>query len=44
MRTSASLLDAYGFGVEMLKTSRPGFIVYEDHVQIAAEPFADTPT
>lgn len=43
MRTLAGLLGAHGYTVEMLKTNRPGFIVYEDDAQIAAEPFADTP-
>jgi hypothetical protein len=43
MRTLAGLLGAHGYTVEMLKTDRPGFIVYEDDTQIAAEPFADTP-
>lgn len=43
MRTLADLLGTHGYTVEMLRTHRPGFIVYEDDTQIAAEPFADTP-
>ena len=43
MRVLAQLLAEHGYAVEMLKTARPGYIVYEDEVQIAAEPFADTP-
>ena len=43
MRTLAGLLGAHGYTVEMLRTNRLGFIVYEDDTQIAAEPFADTP-
>lgn len=44
MRTLATLLSAHGYPVEMLRTIRPGYIVYEDDLQIAAEPFSDTPT
>jgi hypothetical protein len=40
-----SLLVAQGgYEVRLLKTRRPGFIVYEDDHQIVAEPFTDTPT
>lgn len=28
---------------EVLRTSRPGYIIYEDAFQIVSEPFADTP-
>jgi hypothetical protein len=27
--------------VRMLKTDRPGYVVYEDGFQIVAEPFSD---
>lgn len=40
-----ALLEALrdsGLHVEMIKTSRPGYIVYEDNHQIVAEPFSDT--
>jgi len=30
--------------VEAITTDRPGYIIFEDDNQIAAEPFADTPT
>ena len=33
-----------GVAVEMIKTERPGYIVYEDEYQIAAYPLADTKT
>jgi hypothetical protein len=38
------ILDAYGIAVDMLTSWRPGYIVYEDDVQVAAYPFAETPT
>jgi hypothetical protein len=34
-------LQDVGVDVRMLKTN-PGYIVYQDDYQIAAEPFADT--
>lgn len=37
------LLSRHGFHIEVLKSSRPGYIVYEDDIQIVAEPFFDTP-
>jgi hypothetical protein len=43
MRRVAQILHAYGVEVVELKTLRPGYVVYEDEHQIAAEPFADTP-
>jgi hypothetical protein len=38
------VLQELGYPITVLKTTRPGFIVYEDAYQIVAEPFADTPT
>ena len=38
-----AILDEYGYPVDVLKTDRPGYVVYEDALQIVAEPFADTP-
>ena len=38
------ILHELGYPITVLKTNRPGFIVYEDDHQIVAEPFADTPT
>ena len=37
----SSILQQNGYGVEVLKTSRLGYILYEDEHQIVAEPFAD---
>ena len=44
MRRFQSVLEKYGRYVETLRTSRPGYVVYEDDVQVVAYPFADTPT
>lgn len=44
MRDVAAILEAHDVRVEMLRTGRPGYVVYEDAFQVAAEPFADTPT
>ena len=38
-----ALLEQFDITVDQLNTTRPGYIVYEDEVQIVAEPFADTP-
>ncbi len=44
MRRMAALLAAHDVAVDVLKTRRPGYIVYEDEHQVGAEPFSDTPT
>ncbi|WP_282610184.1 hypothetical protein [Pelagibius sp. Alg239-R121] len=38
-----SLLEENGCRIEMLKSKRIGYIVYEDESQVVAEPFSDTP-
>lgn len=38
-RKLVSLLEAHGETVRMLTTDRPGYVVYEDEHQVAAEPF-----
>jgi len=43
MHEFKALLENHGVTVEVIKTDRPGYIVYEDEFQITAEPFADTP-
>jgi hypothetical protein len=40
----AALLTEHGYPIEVIKSRSPGYLVYEDSVQIVAEPFADTPT
>jgi hypothetical protein len=44
MRALARILEARRIEVEMLRTDRPGYIVYEDEFQVAAEPFRETIT
>lgn len=44
MRDYASVLDHYDVLTDMIRTSRPGFVVYEDEHQVVAYPFADTLT
>jgi hypothetical protein len=41
-RILASLLENYGLFTELIRTRKPGYIVYEDWLQVAAEPFHDT--
>ena len=43
MREIMAILEGHGIHTEMIATTRPGYIVYEDAYQIAAEPYADTP-
>ena len=44
MREMTEILSRHGYLVEELKTERPGFVIYEDDLQVVAEPFAETPT
>lgn len=44
MREMAMILNAHDIAVEILQTDRPGYIVYEDHHQVCAEPFRETKT
>jgi hypothetical protein len=37
------ILEQHDVRVRMITTDRPGYILYEDDFQVAAEPFADTP-
>jgi len=41
MRRIGSILDEHGFFVTMIKSPKPGYIVYEDDHQVVAEPFKD---
>ena len=43
MRTLQSVLKEHGVFAEVLRTARPGYVVYEDDHQVLAVPFADTP-
>ncbi|MDN5940368.1 MAG: hypothetical protein L0H94_00680 [Nitrospira sp.] len=42
MREIVAILEEHGVHVEILQTDRPGYVVYEDDFQIAAEAFRDT--
>lgn len=42
MRALAALLDRNGYTTDVIKSDRPGYVVYEDDVQMIAEPFRDT--
>jgi hypothetical protein len=44
MYALAQVLQAHGMFVDVVRTERPGYIVYEDRYQVTAEPFTDTPT
>jgi hypothetical protein len=44
VRAMILILEAHGLAVERIRTRRPGYVVYEDEHQVAAYPFADTPT
>lgn len=41
MHELASVLGECGHVVDVLSSTRPGYIVYEDAYQVVAEPFAD---
>ncbi len=42
LREILVVLDNHHVHFEMIKTDRPGYIVYEDEYQIVAEPFSDS--
>ena len=44
MREIAAVLNSHDIHTDMIKTNRPGYIVYEDEFQIVAEPFNETET
>jgi glutathionylspermidine synthase len=44
MHALAQILQAHGVIVHTLRTERPGYVVYEDAFQVAAEPFKETAT
>jgi len=44
MYALSRIIEAHGVHIEVLRTNRPGYIVYDDVFQITAEPYADTPT
>ncbi|WP_163831153.1 hypothetical protein [Spartinivicinus ruber] len=42
MRKIAAILESRDIAVTQTRTERPGYIVYEDDYQVAAEPYSDT--
>jgi hypothetical protein len=44
MRMLAEILREHDIVCEVVQTQRPGYIVFEDEYQVAAEPFRDTQT
>lgn len=34
-----AIIENHSFNISVLKTDRPGYIVYEDDQQVVAEPF-----
>ncbi len=44
MYALAQILQAHGIVVETLRSERPGYVVYDDEFQVAAEPFKETAT
>jgi hypothetical protein len=44
MRMLQVLVEQHGIWAEVLRTAKPGYVVYEDDHQVLAYPFADTPT
>ena len=42
VKSLVALLERHGIFMEMIRTERPGYVVYEDAYQIAAVPFRDT--
>jgi hypothetical protein len=43
LRQLVKLVESAGIEVEELRTTRPGYLVYEDRHQVVALPFTDTP-
>jgi len=44
MHAMCRILNEHGIMTEMITSTRPGYIVFEDEHQIAAVPFAETTT
>ena len=44
MHRLKQLLESYGYSVNVIRETRVGYVVYEDELQMVAEPFADTNT
>lgn len=44
MHAMCHILNEHGVATEMITSTRPGYVVFEDEHQIAAVPFAETKT
>ena len=44
MHRIKAVLERYGHHVTMLSETRVGYVIYEDDVQVVAEPFSETRT
>lgn len=44
MADLAACIAKCGHATTELRTERVGYVVYEDELQVVAEPFLDTPT
>jgi hypothetical protein len=44
MYSLCRILNDYGVFTEVISSNRPGYVVYEDEHQVAAEPYANTIT
>jgi len=44
MHRLKNILETYGHPVAIIGETRIGYIVYEDDLQVVAEPFSDTQT
>ena len=44
MHEVSHMLRSHGVEVEVIRSGKPGYIVYEDNHQVAAEPFQETTT
>lgn len=44
MHEVSAILRSHGVEVDVIRTERPGYVVYEDEYQVAAEPFQETAT
>jgi hypothetical protein len=42
MHRIKQIAESYGHPVTMVRETRVGYVVYEDDLQVVAEPFADT--
>jgi hypothetical protein len=44
LHTLAAILERHGHPIDVVTENRIGYVVYEDDVQVVAEPFAETRT